>query len=61
MLKRMINGLEVEGTKSQWKAFDAFIEKKKKANDGTDYFLSGLQFSGMPDYKYIYNTPKVSG
>ena len=61
MLKRIINGLEVEGTESEWKTFDELIEKKKKANDGTDYFLTGIQFSGMPSHKYIYNTPKVSG
>jgi hypothetical protein len=61
MLKRIINGLEVEGTEKEWEDFDAFVEKKKKANDGTDYFLSGIQFSGMPEYKYIFNTPRASG
>lgn len=61
MLKRVINGLEVEGTELEWEAFDKFVEKKKKANDGTDYFLTNIQYSGMPEYKYIYNTPKVSG
>ncbi len=61
MLKRIINGLTVEGTEAEWKAFDKFVEKKKKANDGTDYFLDKIMFSGMPNYKYIYNTPKASG
>ncbi len=61
MLKRMINGLVVEGTESEWRAFDEFVERKREANDGTDYFLTGIQYSGMPDHKYIYNTPKVSG
>lgn len=61
MLKRIINGLEVEGTEKEWKDFDEFVEKKKKANDGTDYFLSGIQVSGMPEYKYIYPTPRMSG
>lgn len=60
MIKRIINGLEVEGTEKEWAAFDKAIKEKEKIKK---YRLSTDSFATVCDEEtdYFNKPPRCSG
>lgn len=58
MLKRIINGLEVEGTEKEWNDFDESVKEKMKNDNRVKYFLSPSGKSPEKE-EYIYIQPMI--